>query len=1600
MKLKRTSKVLALLLSVVMLCSLLPTVALADFNGMTISLSSNEVEAGDEWFVFMQGDGDPIIESEEQSYEIYPEDITDDSGPFIIDVNLIRYDDENFTLTGFIINGVITDPEAYYNDDFGMYDFLYEELDVDDLSDISIEAIFIPKGVSSTYTATVTVLEAEQSMGSIAATEPVFQRDVKDDNETVTASEWLLTAQPAAGCQLAYIEDVRDSTNRVYSEDGKTIKWTVSANTDYTAHFEEATMHYEASSFAYRPLRLSSRVTPSYPGKPISAGQRVGFIFSYSLPSELQGTNTYKFTLYPGTDASAAPLAHYEEEKQSGQYAASYLMTLTVDPVPANLEAVTLALQINDGKIVTETFPVTVQPSGALELRFFSVPSGMQGIYPTNVKTAIGGPNVYDAAAFTDEKTGELSLYLAVSGGVMKYDAAAATDLVYMDGMRFGYNDNEGSSGYVYAIGGPDEAHLAALVKTSGGDFQSGITNTYCVYTCTDGTWTKVEGSELDQSYAQQHQSNKPIGLVIGANDAWVETQHWNGTEWTDSGYTFNSFWKENGSSAYAGSADGLYHYDGTSWTAVSGVSGLVRIDGAARSSSKVVLVSAAEKLITVENGAASVSTIGGREEIVSGNPDSSFLYIGLDEDETLYGVVEARRYDNEGTSGYSGSYVYKQTEGGAWVHQNVAAFNDPNEDSDLDSKIRADGIETILNPCEEVSLFVGKAGAIYAKFATATISFDSNGGSAVSPITQAIGSTVTPPTSPTRENFTFAGWYLSNQDIAMSKAPYTWSVMPAANLTLYAKWRENSSSSGSSGQNDPFAVEKEQAKASLATTLNRLNSSDYDSGTWASIQSAYSAGLSAIDDADSYNDIYNALNAAVDRINVLSQNASGEITVAVTVEKLTVDGGYILEPTLATVKKYSQASVVVTDLLSEKYAASYSGTPWRMTGTVSSSFYLAGIYDPEYNPATSGNNGKNAEGEDFSQTYENFLSEFDGGRWSGWMYCVNGVFPGVGASGWTLQNGDVMRWQYTCRELGGDIGADNTTWGGTSGVSVADKDALIWKVAEINGAGTSSTYGDDYTNAMTVLKNITASQSAVDAALAALNKQDGGNASTGGTGGSGKKDEKTESAGGTTTDSNTVTADDGSQVTTETEKTVETKENDDGSVTETVTEKTTTTVTDPDGKVTATETVVETETTTNSVKNADGTVTETEQTVEKVTETVTAADGTKQTTVTETEETKELNTTTGSDGKVSGTGTYSAKSTVTVDGKTTTAVTEGTVAVSTDDKGTVSEVTTAKTTTTAADGTKTETVAVITEAEMTNGTTGKVVADEAGNTISAEASVSQAAVEAAAKSGEPIEIPVTVNAASGATVSISLEGAGEGSKLWVEIGTTETAPGNVAYLKLAEGVTKLLTTCKTGSVIVPVTGDCEVIVKDNSKSFSDVDAGAWYGDSVKFVTAREIFNGTGNGMFAPSATMNRAMAAQILYNLDGEAKAGDGTSFSDVKADDWFNGAVGWASGLGVITGYDGAYAPLDAVTRQDLVTILYRYAKAAGYDVSAGSVDLTRYADGAEVADYAAEAMRWAISVGLIKGYEDNTLRPTATATRAEVAAIMQRMVQNAVK
>ncbi|MBE6070206.1 MAG: S-layer homology domain-containing protein, partial [Clostridium lundense] len=204
------------------------------------------------------------------------------------------------------------------------------------------------------------------------------------------------------------------------------------------------------------------------------------------------------------------------------------------------------------------------------------------------------------------------------------------------------------------------------------------------------------------------------------------------------------------------------------------------------------------------------------------------------------------------------------------------------------------------------------------------------------------------------------------------------------------------------------------------------------------------------------------------------------------------------------------------------------------------------------------------------------------------------------------------------------------------------------------------------------------------------------------------------------------------------------------------------------------------------------------------------------------------------------------------------------------------------------------------------------------------------------------------------------------------------------------------ITECYEGSVIVPVTGTGEIVIVDNTKTFNDVAKNDWYNEYVTFVTAREIFNGTGDGNFNPNGTMNRAMLAQVLYNFARGAKEGDGTVFSDVKTGDWFNAAIGWAYENKVVNGYGDRFGASDNISRQDMATILYRYAKAAGYDVSK-TASLDKFSDAGSVADYASDAMRWAVGMGLIDGI-DGKLAPTGNATRAQVATIMTRFVRNA--
>jgi len=179
---------------------------------------------------------------------------------------------------------------------------------------------------------------------------------------------------------------------------------------------------------------------------------------------------------------------------------------------------------------------------------------------------------------------------------------------------------------------------------------------------------------------------------------------------------------------------------------------------------------------------------------------------------------------------------------------------------------------------------------------------------------------------------------------------------------------------------------------------------------------------------------------------------------------------------------------------------------------------------------------------------------------------------------------------------------------------------------------------------------------------------------------------------------------------------------------------------------------------------------------------------------------------------------------------------------------------------------------------------------------------------------------------------------------------------------------------------------------------FGDVDDGDWFADAVRFVYENGMMNGVSETSFAPHATTSRSMIVTILYRLEGEPVVDYAMDFTDVAGDAYYAEAVRWAASEGIVGGYGGGlFGAEDAVAREQLAVILYRYAVYKGYDVSIGEdTNILSYADFADLSEYAIPAMQWACGAGIVNGTSESTLAPQGEATRAQVAAMLMRFVE----
>lgn len=150
---------------------------------------------------------------------------------------------------------------------------------------------------------------------------------------------------------------------------------------------------------------------------------------------------------------------------------------------------------------------------------------------------------------------------------------------------------------------------------------------------------------------------------------------------------------------------------------------------------------------------------------------------------------------------------------------------------------------------------------------------------------------------------------------------------------------------------------------------------------------------------------------------------------------------------------------------------------------------------------------------------------------------------------------------------------------------------------------------------------------------------------------------------------------------------------------------------------------------------------------------------------------------------------------------------------------------------------------------------------------------------------------------------------------------------------------------------------------------------------------------GTGADRFAPDGLLTRGMAVTVLYRLAKQPEPGVFVAFADVEGGSYYESAVRWAYGKGIVQGSSKtSFEPDRPISRQELAVMLYRYAKSAGAATDAGG-SLERFSDSGAVADWAVEALRWAVERGILLGRGDGTLDPAGQATRAETTAMLMR-------
>ena len=269
--------------------------------------------------------------------------------------------------------------------------------------------------------------------------------------------------------------------------------------------------------------------------------------------------------------------------------------------------------------------------------------------------------------------------------------------------------------------------------------------------------------------------------------------------------------------------------------------------------------------------------------------------------------------------------------------------------------------------------------------------------------------------------------------------------------------------------------------------------------------------------------------------------------------------------------------------------------------------------------------------------------------------------------------------------------------------------------------------------------------------------------------------------------------------------------------------------------------------------------------------------------------------------------------------------------------------------------------------------------------------------------SGTTASYNVNVNAATNGTVAADKKTASKGTTVTV---TASPSKGYVVdAVKVVDKDGKdVAVTGKDGKYVftmpasaVTVTGSFKAETPAPvALPFTDVKSGNWFYDAVKYAYAQGLMTGTSATTFAPNGTMNRAMIVTVLYRLEKSPAVTSASKFTDVPAGQWYSDAVAWAAANKIVNGYDETtFGPMNAVTREQMAAILFRYEQVKGLENVTLEENLNRFPDQNKISAYAIPALQWAVGQKIINGNADGTLDPTGTATRAQVAQIFTNLL-----